>query len=50
MIFLLPENNKEETYINDLVDNSIREKYNSFASIMYSIEYITKKLLYEYRY
>ena len=43
MIFLLPENNKEETYINDLVDNSIREKYNSFASIMYSLEYITKK-------
>ena len=43
MIFLLQENNKEETYINDLVDNSIREKYNSFASIMYSLEYITKK-------
>ena len=45
MIFLLPENNKEETYINDLVDNSIREKYNSFASIMYSLEYKKYKFI-----
>ena len=29
-------------FIGDIVDNSIREKYSSFASIMYSIEYITK--------
>ena len=43
MIFILPESGKEETFINDLVDTSIREKYNSFASIMYSLEYITKK-------
>ena len=42
MIFLLPENTKDEVFIGDIVDNSIREKYSSFASIMYSIEYITK--------
>lgn len=43
MIFLLPSNNKENnSYINDIVDDSIREKYNSFASIMYSLEPIIK--------
>ena len=43
MIFILPSNNKENnSYINDIVDDSIREKYNSFASIMYSLESITK--------
>lgn len=43
MIFLLPESGKENnSYINAVVDDSIREKYNSFASIMYSLEPITK--------
>lgn len=43
MIFLLPESSKENnSYINAVVDDSIREKYNSFASIMYSLEPITK--------
>ena len=43
MIFILPENTKEEAgYISDIIDDSIRAKYNSFASIMYSIEPITK--------
>ena len=43
MIFILPENTKEETgYISDIIDDSIRSKYNSFASIMYSLEPITK--------
>ena len=43
MIFILPENTKEEAgYISDIIDNSIRTKYNSFASIMYSLEPITK--------
>ena len=43
MIFLLPSSNKEnDSYINDIVDDSIREKYNSFASIMYSLEPIIK--------
>ena len=43
MIFILPENTKEEAgYISDIIDDSIRTKYNSFASIMYSLEPITK--------
>ena len=43
MIFILPSNNKENnSYINDIVDDSIRKKYNSFASIMYSLESIIK--------
>ena len=43
MIFILPESTKEEAaYINDIIDDSIRAKYNSFASIMYSLEPITK--------
>ena len=41
--FILPENTKEEAgYISDIIDDSIRSKYNSFASIMYSLESITK--------
>ncbi len=43
MIFILPSSNKDETFISDIVDNNIREKYNSFASIMYSLENVTKK-------
>ena len=43
MIFILPSSNKDETFISDIVDNNIREKYNSFASIMYSLEEVTKK-------
>ena len=43
MIFILPSSNKDETFISDIVDNNIREKYNSFASIMYSLEGVTKK-------
>lgn len=43
MIFLLPSSNKEnDSYINDIVGDSIREKYNSFASIMYSLEPVIK--------
>lgn len=42
MIFILPESKKDYDYISDIVDDSIREKYNSFASIMYSLESITK--------
>ena len=43
MIFILPENTKEEAgYISDIIDDSIRSKYNSFASIMYSLESLTK--------
>lgn len=43
MIFILPENTKEKAgYISDIIDDSIRSKYNSFASIMYSLESITK--------
>jgi len=43
MIFILPQNPKEETIdINDIIDINIRKKYNSFASIMYSLETITK--------
>ena len=43
MIFILPSSNKDETFISDIIDNNIREKYNSFASIMYSLEGVTKK-------
>ena len=43
MIFILPSNTKEDNkYIGDIIDNNIRSKYNSFASIMYSLESITK--------
>lgn len=43
MIFLLPSNTKDnDNYINDIIDDSIRSKYNSFASIMYSVEPILK--------
>ena len=42
MIFILPSNNKECNISSDIIDNSIRSKYNSFASIMYSLEGITK--------
>lgn len=44
MIFILPSNTKEDNKsIGDIIDNSIRGKYNSFASIMYSLESITKE-------
>ena len=43
MIFILPSSNKDEAFISDIIDNNIREKYNSFASIMYSLEGVTKK-------
>ena len=43
MIFILPSSNKDETFISDIIDNNIREKYNSFASIIYSLEGVTKK-------
>ena len=43
MIFILPSNNKDnDKCIGNIIDNSIRSKYNSFASIMYSLESITK--------
>ena len=43
MIFVLPINNKDNNYyISDIIDDSIRDKYNNFASIMYSLESITK--------
>lgn len=43
MIFILPSNNKDnDKCISNIIDNSIRSKYNSFASIMYSLEGITK--------
>lgn len=43
MIFILPSNTKEDNkYTGDIIDNNIRSKYNSFASIMYSLESITK--------
>lgn len=43
MIFVLPQNKSENVInINDVVDFDIRSKYNSFASIMYSLESITK--------
>ena len=49
MIFILPENTKEEAgYISDIIDDSIRSKYNSFASIMYSLESITKSYYKKY--
>lgn len=44
MIFILPSNTKDDNKsIGDIIDNSIRGKYNSFASIMYSLEGVTKK-------
>ena len=43
MIFILPSSNKDEAFISDIIDNNIREKYNSFASIMYSLEGVTNK-------
>lgn len=44
MIFILPQNkNENNNIIQDVIDTSIRRKYNSFASIMYSLEPITKK-------
>ncbi len=42
MIFILPNSNKDNSVVYDVVDNSIRQKYNSFASIMYSLEGTTK--------
>ncbi len=43
MIFILPSNTKDDNKsIGDIIDNSIRGKYNSFASIMYSLESITE--------
>ena len=43
IILLLPQNKKDNNIVvNDIVDYEIRKKYNSFASIMYSIEGITK--------
>lgn len=42
MIFILPSSNKDSSYIGDIIDNDIRSHYNSFASIMYSLEYISK--------
>ena len=38
MIFILPDNLKEERYINDIVDDDIRLSYRSFADILYSIK------------
>lgn len=44
MIFILPQNkNENNNIIQDVIDTSIRRKYSSFASIMYSLEPITKK-------
>lgn len=43
MIFILPQNkNDNENYIGDVIDSSVRSKYSSFASIMYSLAFITK--------
>lgn len=43
MIFILPQNkNENEHNIGDIIDINIRSKYSSFASIMYSLEPITK--------
>ena len=43
MIFILQENTKvDAVFISVIIDDSIRSKYNSFASIMYSLESITK--------
>ena len=43
MIFILPQNkNDNEISIGDVIDSNIRSKYSSFASIMYSLESITK--------
>lgn len=44
MIFVLPQNKSDISIdISDVIDNSIRSKYSSFASIMYSLEAITKE-------
>ena len=43
MIFLLPQNTKDIISYEDIIDIDIRSKYNSFASIMYSLEDTTKK-------
>ena len=44
MIFILPQNKKEENNVlGEVVDQTIRKKYNSFASIMYSLEPVTRK-------
>lgn len=44
MIFILPQNEHEnDNNINDIIDINIRSKYNSFASIMYSLKEFTKK-------
>ena len=43
MIFILPQNKSEnENIINDVIDSSIRNKYSSFAAIIYSLEGILK--------
>jgi len=43
MIFVLPQNKKDCDYCcDDVIDIDIRNKYSSFASIMYSLEFITK--------
>lgn len=43
MIFILPQNQSDkENTILDVIDTNIRNKYNSFSSIMYSLEPITK--------
>ena len=44
MIFILPKNNNEKNNtVEDLIDTNIRNKYSSFANIMYSLEPITNK-------
>lgn len=43
MIFVMPQNKSEgNTLINDVIDISIRSKYSSFASILYSLEEVIK--------
>lgn len=44
MIFILPQNQKEPTnFSSSIVDDSIRSKYSSFASFIYSLEPNIKK-------
>lgn len=44
MIFILPQKSEtKENIVNDIIDIDIRSKYSSFASIMYSLDSITKK-------
>lgn len=43
MIFILPQNkNENQSNIEEVIDINIRSKYSSFASILYSLEGVTK--------